>query len=64
MLTPPLLFGLLFLANYLTFKFVYDLSAAPDVRIGESKEFNAVLVFAFLALHFVIKLKAAAKPIR
>jgi len=64
LLAPPLLFGLLFLVNYLIYKFVYSLSTGRNVRVGESFELNAVLMFASLTLYFVMNLKAAAEPVR
>ena len=60
LLTPPLLFGLLFLTNYLIYKFVGSFTAARNVRFGESFEFIAVFLFAFLALYFVRNFKAVA----
>jgi len=61
---PPLLFGLLFLANYLFYKFAYNFLQGNIVEVDESFEFGAVLILAFLALYFALTKKAEVESIR
>jgi len=57
LLVPPLLFGLMFLVNYIISQIIIEILSVQHLRTDECFEFIMALIFSFLSLYFLINLK-------